>query len=142
MRRRHGLAEPHRPDRDEGPGEGAAGTSVNGERRVMRLGLGTVAVAAAMAFLVSGCTEGALFPAVHDMPAPRADTPLTPDQVKQATDALASERDHLTTQALPNGQPGTAGSAAAAAQQKPPSSAQPAAAASGATQTAGADPKP
>ncbi len=140
MERRHGQAEPRRPDRDEGPGEGAAGTSVNGERRVMRLG--TVAVAAAVAFLVSGCTEGALFPAVHDMPAPRADTPLTPDQVKQATDALASERDHLTTQALPNGQPGTAGSAAAAAQQKPPSSAQPAAAASGATQTAGADPKP
>ncbi len=140
MERRHGQAEPRRPDRDEGPGEGAAGTSVNGERRVMRLG--TVAVAAAVAFLVSGCTEGALFPAVHDMPTPRADTPLTPDQVKQATDALASERDHLTTQALPNGQPGTAGSAAAAAQQKPPSSAQPAAAASGATQTAGADPKP
>ena len=28
------------------------------------------------------------FPAVHDMPAPRADTPLTPDQVKQATDDL------------------------------------------------------
>ncbi len=115
---------------------------MNGERSVIRLGLGTLAVAAAVAFLVSGCTEGALFPAVHDMPAPRADTPLTPDQVKQATDALASERDHLTTQALPNGQPGTAGSAAAAAQQKPPSSAQPAAAASGATQTAGADPKP
>ncbi len=138
MRRRHGLAEPHRPDRDEGPGEGAAGTSVNGERRVMRLGLGTVAVAAAMAFLVSGCTEGALFPAVHDMPAPRADTPLTPDQVKQATDALTSERDHLTTQALPNGQPATAANAATTARP----STQAANAQSGATQTAGADPKP
>jgi hypothetical protein len=114
---------------------------VNGERSVTRLGLGTLAIAAALAFLVSGCTE-ALFPAVHDMPAPRADTPLTPDQVKQATEALASERDHLTTQALPNGQPGTAAGAAGAAQQKPPPSTQPATAASGATQTAGADPKP
>lgn len=107
----------------------------------MRLGLGTLAVAAAVAFLVSGCSEGALFPAVHDMPAPRADTPLTPDQVKQATEALTSERDHLTTQALPNGQPGTA-SAAAAAQQKPRPSTQAVNAQSGATQTAGADPKP
>ena len=86
-------------------------------------------MAASVAFLVSGCSEGALFPAVHDMPAPRADTPLTPDQVKQATDALTSERDHLSTQAQPNGQPATTASVAAAAQQKPPPSAQPAAAA-------------
>jgi hypothetical protein len=76
------------------------------------------------------------------MPAPRADTPLTPDQVKQATDALTSERDHLNTQIQPNGQPSPAAGAAAAAQQKPPPSAQPATAAAGATQTAGADPKP
>ena len=54
-----------------------------------------------------------MFPAVHDMPAPRADTPLTPDQVKQATDALTSERDHLNTQIQANGQPGTTASVAA-----------------------------
>ncbi|MGD0333819.1 MAG: hypothetical protein ABSA90_11260 [Xanthobacteraceae bacterium] len=111
---------------------------MNGERSVMKLGLGTLAVAAAVALVVSGCTEGALFPAVHDMPAPRADTPLTPDQVKQATDALTSERDHLTTQALPNGQPATAANAATTARP----STQAANAQSGATQTAGADPKP
>ena len=79
-------AESSRADRDEGPCEGTAGTSVNGERSVTRLVLGTLAMAAAVAFLVSGCSEVGLFPAVHDMPAPRADTPLTPDQVKQATD--------------------------------------------------------
>jgi hypothetical protein len=115
---------------------------VNGERSVTRLVLGTWAIAASVAFLVSGCSETSFFPAVHDMPAPRADTPLTPDQVKQATEALASERDHLNTQIQPNSQPGPAAGAAAAAQQKPPPSAQPATAASGATQTAGADPKP
>ena len=120
---------------------GTAGTSVNGERSVTRLVLGTWAIAASVAFLVSGCSETSFFPAVHDMPAPRVDTPLTPDQVKQATDALTSERDHLNTQIQPNGQPGPAPSAAAA-QQKPPPSAQPASAAAGATQSAGADPKP
>ena len=114
---------------------------MNGERSVTRLVLGTLAIAASVAFLVSGCSE-ALFPAVHDMPAPRADTPLTPDQVKQATDALTSERDHLNTQLQPNSQPATTSSVAGAAQQKPPPSAQPAAASAGATQTAGADPKP
>jgi len=121
---------------------GTAGTSVNGERSVTRLVLGALAIAASVAFLVSGCSEGALFPAVHDIPGPRADTPLTPDQVKQATDALTSERDRLNTQVQANGQPGTTASVPVAVQQKPPSSTQPAAAQAGATQTAGADPKP
>ncbi len=115
---------------------------MNGERSVTRLVLGALAIAAPVAFLVSGCSEGALFPAIHDMPAPRADTPLTPDQVKQATDALTSERDHLSTQLQPNSQPATTSSVAGAAQQKPPPSAKPVAAQAGATQTAGADPKP
>jgi len=119
-----------------------AGTGVNGKRSVTMLVFGALVIAAQVAFLVSGCTEGALFPAVHDMPAPRADTPLTPDQVKQATDALTSERDRLNTQIQANGQPGTTASVPAAAQQKPSSSTQPTTAASGATQTAGADPKP
>jgi len=99
-----------------------------------------LAITAVVAFLVSGCSDVGFFPPVHDLPAPRADIPLTPDQVKQATDALTSERDHLNTQIQPNGQPGPAPSAAAV-QQKPPSSAQPAGQ-SGATQTAGADTKP
>ncbi len=98
---------------------GTAGTSVNGERSGTRLVLGT-AIAAALAFLVSGCSENALFPPVHDMPAPRVDTPLTPEQVKQETEALTSERDHLSSQVQASGQPGTAANAAAPAQQKPP----------------------
>jgi hypothetical protein len=138
--RRRGLAGTE-PIETRGLVGGTAGTSVNGKRSVTRLVFGTSAIAASVAFLVSGCSETSFFPAVHDMPAPRADTPLTPDQVKQATDALTSERDHLNTQIQPNGQPGPAPSAAAV-QQKPPSSAQPAAAQAGATQTAGADPKP
>jgi hypothetical protein len=64
-----------------------------------------------MALLVAGCSEIG-FPAVHDMPAPRADTPLTPDQVKQATDDLISQRDHQPQPAA------TAANAAAPAPQK------------------------
>jgi hypothetical protein len=55
-----------------------------------------------VAFLVAGCAEIG-FPAVHDMPAPRADTTMTPDQVKQATDDLVSERDRLNG-SLPSAQ--------------------------------------
>ena len=67
------------------------------------------------------------------MPAPRADTPLTPDQVKQATDDLISERDHLSTEAqAPVAQPGRrqirAAKGSSAAQKPPPSCEQPVAA--------------
>ena len=107
-----------------------------------------MAIAATAAFLLSACSEVG-FPAVHDMPAPRADTPLTPDQVKQATDDLISERDRLSSETQANGQPSatgsTAGNAAPGSQNKSSSAAQPAAAqpaASGATVTAGAYAKP
>ena len=67
------------------------------------------------------------------MPAPRADTPLTPDQVKQATDNLICERDHLSTEAqAPVAQTGAAANPPAkgssAAQKPPPSCEQPVAA--------------
>jgi hypothetical protein len=39
------------------------------------------------------------FPAVHDMPAARSETKLTPDQVKQATDDLISDRDRIEAKA-------------------------------------------
>lgn len=74
---------------------------MNGYGRGARLVLASLAVAAAAAFVLSGCSEVG-FPAVHDLPAPRADTTLTPDQVKQATDDLTNQRDHLNTEA--NGQ--------------------------------------
>lgn len=60
--------------------------------------LPAVAVAAGLACALSGCSPELAFPAVHDMPPPRADTPLTPDQVKQATDDLISERNHLSAE--------------------------------------------
>jgi hypothetical protein len=41
------------------------------------------------------------------MPAARTETTLTPDEVKQATDSLLSEREHLNNEAQsqPNAQP-------------------------------------
>jgi hypothetical protein len=59
------------------------------------------AVALIGVLALGGCAVESGFPAVHDMPAPRADTTLTPDQVKQATDSLISERDQLQTNAQP-----------------------------------------
>lgn len=113
---------------------------MNGCGRVTRLVLSTLAMAAAVAFLVSGCSE-AIFPAVHDMPAPRTDTTLTPDQVKEVTDNLLNQRDQLGTEAQAVEQQGTATVAAdnAAASATPTNSAAPApATASGATPSTGA----
>jgi hypothetical protein len=106
---------------------GASGTNVNSHGSNARPVLGALAIACAVAFLVSGCAETG-FPAVHDMPAPRADTPLTPDQVKEATDALISARDHLSTEAQGSGQPPPAADTAGNAAPQPSSSAQSAAA--------------
>jgi hypothetical protein len=58
---------------------------------------GLVTVAAAI--LLSGCASDNAFPAVHDMPAARSETKLTPDQVKQATDDLISDRDRIEAKA-------------------------------------------
>jgi hypothetical protein len=67
--------------------------------RPLRLCLGPLVLVAVTGLLVSGCSPGAdypsLFPAVHDMPPPRADTPLDAVQVQQATEALITERNHL-----------------------------------------------
>ena len=56
---------------------------------------GLLTVAAAL----SGCASDNSFPAVHDMPAARSETKLTPDQVKQATDDLISDRDRIEAKA-------------------------------------------
>ena len=79
---------------------------------------------------MSGCSPGAdypsIFAAVHDMPPPRADTPLDADQVQQATETLITERNQLGAAAQASGQNKTpanssnpAGAAADAAK-KPP----------------------
>ena len=93
---------------------------MNGYGRTLRPTFGLLAAAAALA-LVSGCSELG-YPSVHDMPAPRADTTLTPDEVKQATDNLINQRDHLSTEA----QAATTGSTGnPASQQKSPAAVQP-----------------
>jgi hypothetical protein len=62
--------------------------------------------------LVSGCSSGA-YPSILAEPAPRDDTALTPDQVKQAMDGLISDRNHLCSQAVasdpPSGPPAGCG---------------------------------
>ena len=68
-------------------------------RRVAGLALG-----AAIAALVAGCSPGADYPAILDKPAPRAEQTMNPDQVKQATDALISDRTRLSTDAQANQQ--------------------------------------
>jgi hypothetical protein len=74
------------------------------------------------------------------MPAPRAETTLTPDQVKAATDSLISQREHLSTEAQ-GAQPlqtaATPAPPANVAQQKPATtSAKPTAAAAAAADDA------
>ena len=75
-----------------------------------------LAMCAAVAVLAAGCSPELAFPVIHDMPPPRADTPLTPDQVKQATDGLISDRNHLSNETQ------AAAAATAAADAQPPAS--------------------
>jgi hypothetical protein len=84
---------------------------------------------ASIAVLVAGCSPGADYPAILDRPAPRADQTMNPDQVKQATDALISDRTRLSTDAQASQQQ--------AAQQQAS-----APAATGSTRPAGSAPKP
>jgi hypothetical protein len=103
-------------------------------------------MAAAAAMLLSGCSPEVGIPAVHDMPRPRAEAPLSPDQVKQATDELVNERDHLSTatQANSPANPPAGKKAMAEARKKSsstaPSATRPAAPSGG--QATGADTKP
>jgi hypothetical protein len=62
-------------------------------------------IVAAACALVSGCSSGA-YPSILAEPAPRDDTPMTPDQVKQAVDGLVSDRNHVCSQAVASDPPG------------------------------------
>src|SRR5262249_23019341 len=57
-------------------------------------------VALTACLVLAACSPGAdypsLFPSVHDLPPPRADTPLDSNQVQQATEDLITARDRLT----------------------------------------------
>jgi len=86
--------------------EGMAGIGVDGCTSVTRLSLAILVLAAAT-LLVGGCSSATdpIFPAVHDMPAPRPEAPLTADQVKAATDDLVTQREHLSTEVQTAAQP-------------------------------------
>jgi hypothetical protein len=66
-------------------------------RTVAARGVAGLALGASIAGLVAACSPGADYPAILDRPAPRADQPMSPDQVKQATDALISDRNRLSS---------------------------------------------
>jgi hypothetical protein len=53
----------------------------------------------ASAALLGACSVGAEYPTVLAPPAPRAEEPMSADQVKQATDALISDRTRLSADA-------------------------------------------
>jgi len=109
---------------------------------------------------MSGCSPGVdyppIFPAVRDMPPPRADTTMDADQLQRATEALITERNQLSAAAQAAGQGKTANPQPADAAKKPPAPAaaksaptagQAVAGSAGApgaagTQTAGAETKP
>jgi hypothetical protein len=123
------------------------------------------AIAAVACLLVAACSPGAeypsIFPAVHDMPPPRAEVPMDQLQVQKATEDLITQRDHLNAGAQPGASqakaaavtatgPATTGSTGTPAGKNkaaaPKATASQAAAAPPATtasaQSAGADPKP
>jgi hypothetical protein len=66
--------------------------------------LAAAAIGAAAA-LLAACSPDAEFPSVLDNPQPRADKPMTPDQVKEVTNSLISDRDHLSADAQPAPEP-------------------------------------
>jgi hypothetical protein len=59
-----------------------------------------ITLATAACLVLAACSPGAdypsLFPSVHDVPPPRADTTLDSNQVQQATEDLISARDRLS----------------------------------------------
>jgi hypothetical protein len=60
----------------------------------------------AACLLVAACTAPGTYPAVLADPAPRPESTMTPDEVKQATDSLISDRNHLCSVAVANTAPG------------------------------------
>ena len=93
-----------------------------------------VAFLGAYCLILSACSPVAnypsLFPAIHDTPPPRSETPLDSVQVQQATEDLISARDRLSAEAQSsqkqNSARPSASSAAAVAAKKRPAAVSPA----------------
>jgi hypothetical protein len=98
-------------------------------RRTARAAAG-LALGASIAALLAACSPGADYPSILDKPAPRADQTMNPDQVRQATDALISDRNRLSNDTQASQQAG----------QVPQQASAPAA--TGSTRPAGSAPKP
>jgi hypothetical protein len=97
---------------------------VKSNRRIAGLTLaGLAAILAGMT--LSGCSSDGVFPAVHDMPAARTETKLTPDEVTQATNDLLHERDRTEAQGQTPGQPQTAATTGSGSSKKQGAPAQP-----------------
>jgi outer membrane murein-binding lipoprotein Lpp len=77
--------------------EHLGGLSVRNRRTVAARIVAGLAIGASIAALVAACSPGADYPSILDKPAPRADQTMNPDQVKQATDALISDRNRLSS---------------------------------------------
>jgi hypothetical protein len=89
--------------------------------------------------LLGGCSAfiDPAYPPVHDMPAPRADTPLTPAEISRATSDLVTERNTLNAEAKITPDADATGSTPAAGK-----GAKKAPVATAKTQTSGARPNP
>src|SRR5580658_5758997 len=79
--------------------EQVGGIGLRKRRTVAARVVAGLALGASIAALVAACSPGADYPSILDKPAPRAEQPMSPDQVKQATDALISDRTRLSTDA-------------------------------------------
>lgn len=61
----------------------------------LAIGAGVMALSSGL----GGCSPAGDYPRVLDDPTPRVDAPLSPDQVRQETNALISDRTQLNTDA-------------------------------------------
>jgi hypothetical protein len=78
--------------------------SLRNRRTVAARVIAGLALGASIAALLAACSPGADYPTILDKPAPRADQTMNPDQVRQATDALISDRNRLSSDAQANQQ--------------------------------------
>jgi hypothetical protein len=69
-------------------------------------GLPAALAVATGCMLMSACSASGPYPTIFADPAPRPESTLSPDEVKQATDSLVSDRNHLCSAAVANVAPG------------------------------------
>lgn len=68
--------------------------------------LPAVLAMAAGCMSISACSAPGTYPTVFAEPAQRPETTLSPDEIKQTTDSLTADRDHLCAAAIANAAPG------------------------------------